>query len=425
MSEKANKPLSELEAELRSVNAEIDELIVELEPEAEDRGEEPAEEPAAEDEPNEGPTEDKEADEEPKSDEPAEARAASLIARKDELLKAIEEAKLEVEQRKAAAAEIIKGDVAAEFRAEEAKTMTNAEVRQSEAYVKAYAEYIRSGNDEECRSLLTENVEGGVVPVPAIVEGYIRTAWENEGIMALVDKSYIKGNVKVGFERSATDAAIHTEGAAAPAEETLLIGVVDLVAQSLKKWITVSDEALDLNGQEFIDYIYDEIAQKIAKLAADTLLAQIIASPAVSSATAPAVATLSGAVAAGTVIQAEALLSDEARNPVVVMNKQTYGAFKSLTTQDGYLIADPFDGLTVVFNNSLPAYSAADAGAAYAIVGDFGTGAKANFPNGDEIKFTFDEYSLAEQDLVKIVGRMFVGLGVVAPNRFTVITKPE
>lgn len=200
---------------------------------------------------------------------------------------------------------------------------------------------------------------------------------------------------------------------------------MDLVAQSLKKWITVSDEALDLNGQEFVDYIYDEIAQKIAKLAADTLISIILASPAVSSATQPAVAAIEGDVAAGTVIQAEAMLSDEARNPVVVMNKQTYGAFKSLTTQDGYLIADPFDGMDVIFNNSLPAYSAAEAGAVYAIVGDFATGAKANFPNGDEIKFTFDEYSLTEQDLVKIVGRMFVALGVVAPFRFTKIAKPS
>lgn len=424
MTDKITKPLSELEAELRNVNEEMDKLITELEP-TEDRAEEPTDEAPADEETTDEAAADDRAEEEPKSDEPAEDRAQDLIKRKEELLKAIEAAKLEVEERKAAAANVLAGDVTAEFRAEEQKTMTNAEIRGTQEYIAAYAEYIKTGDEEQVRKLLTENADGGVIPVPSIVEGYIRTAWENEGIMALVDKSYIKGNVRVGFEASATDAAIHEEGADAPDEEALIIGVVDLVAQSIKKWITVSDEALDLNGQEFLDYIYDEIAQKIAKAAADALLSIIVSSPAVSQNGQPAVAAIEGDVAPGTVIQAEAMLSDEARNPVVVMNKQTYGAFKSLTTQDGYLIADPFDGMDVIFNNSLPAYSAAEEGAVYAIVGDFGTGAKANFPNGDEIKFIFDEYSLAEQDLVKIVGRMFVALGVVAPFRFTKIVKPE
>lgn len=34
-----------------------------------------------------------------------------------------------------------------------------------------------------------------------------------------------------------------------------------------------------------------------------------------------------------------------------------------------------------------------------------------------------DDLSLAEQDLVKIVGRQYVGVEVVAPKAFTKITK--
>ena len=419
------KPISELEAELRSVNEQIDELVEELEAEAvsEEERTDSVELDNAE-ERDEEEAEEEEKDEE--AEEKAEDRAQALIDRKSEIMAAIETAKTEAEERKAAAEQIINGDgIAREFKVEERATMTIAELRKSEEYMNAYAEYLKTGDDAECRALLTtNNAEDGVVPVPEIVEGYIRTAWENEGIMALVDKSYIKGNLKVGFERSATDAEVHDEGGDPPDEEVLLIGTVGLMPQSLKKWITVSDEALDLNGQEFLDYLYDEITQKIAKLAADILLNKIATSPAVSTDSAPAVATIAGDVAPATIIQAEALLSDEAREPVVVMNKQTYGAFKSLTTADGYLINDPFDGMRVIFNNSLPAYSAADEGKVYAIVGDFGTGAKANFPNGDEIKFKFDDLSLAEYDLVKIVGRMFVALGVVAPFRFTTITKP-
>ena len=39
------------------------------------------------------------------------------------------------------------------------------------------------------------------------------------------------------------------------------------------------------------------------------------------------------------------------------------------------------------------------------------------------IKFTFDDISLADSDLVKIVGREFVGLGLVAPQAIVKITK--
>ena len=54
-----------------------------------------------------------------------------------------------------------------------------------------------------------------------------------------------------------------------------------------------------------------------------------------------------------------------------------------------------------------------------AIVGDFGYGAMANFPNGAEIQIKKDDLSLAEQDLVKLVGRQYVALDVVAPLAFT------
>ena len=133
-------------------------------------------------------------------------------------------------------------------------------------------------------------------------------------------------------------------------------------------------------------------------------------------------AKLSAAPAVGTIAQAIALLSDEAANPVVIMNKATWGAFKSAAYAASYGV-DPFEGLEVLFNNSLPAYSAASAGAVYAIVGDLEVGALANFPNGEDIELKFDDLSQAEYDLIRIIGRQFVGLGAVAPNAFTLIAK--
>lgn len=111
------------------------------------------------------------------------------------------------------------------------------EVRNTKAYIDAYAEYIKTGRDIECRSLLTENVDGGTVPVPDFVYDIVKTAWEREEIMNLVTKTYFKGNLKIGFEISGGEATIHTEGGAAVSEEALILGVVELVPASIKKWI--------------------------------------------------------------------------------------------------------------------------------------------------------------------------------------------
>ena len=119
---------------------------------------------------------------------------------------------------------------------EERKVMTNAEVRNSKEYIDAYAEYIKSGSDAECRALLTENVSG-TVPVPEFVYDEVKTAWDREGITRRVRKAYLKGNLKVGFEISSSGATVHTEGGDAVAEETLVLGVVNLVPKSIKKWI--------------------------------------------------------------------------------------------------------------------------------------------------------------------------------------------
>ena len=132
--------------------------------------------------------------------------------------------------------------------------MTLEEIRSSHEYNVAFANYIKTEDDKEIRALLSENaVADGQVPVPTYVEGRIRTAWDRLGLMNLVRKTYIKGNLKVGFEVSATAATVHSESTSAVAEETLTLGVVELKPESIKKWISVSDEALDLTGEAFLD----------------------------------------------------------------------------------------------------------------------------------------------------------------------------
>ena len=318
-------------------------------------------------------------------------------------------------------------ETASEIRTDELskenKVMTNSEVRASMDYANAWANYIKTGDDSECRALLTENVSGSV-PVATYAEDRVRTAWERDGITSRVRKTFLKGNVKIGYEISADGAWVHTESSnTAVTEESLSLGIVNLVPESIKKWISISDEVMDMKGTEFLDYIYDELTYRIAKKLADLIIADIEACGTTSATSLPAVPKVAATtITVGLVAQALAQLSDEAANPVVMLNKATWGAFKAAQAANGYNY-DPFEGLPVVFNDSIAAFSAATTGVTYAIVGDLGIGAQANFPNGQEIEIKIDDKTKMEYDLVRILGREFVGHAVVAPKAFAKITK--
>lgn len=349
-----------------------------------------------------------------------------------EEVNALEERKLElnkeIEERKAKMDAIVSGEepttVIKTFE-EERKTMDLMEVRKSSEYAQAFIKVLTENDDTECRALLSSNVSTGVVPVPTFLENEIKNAWEDCKIMSLVKTTSYKGNVKVGFEVSATGASVHVEGTAAPEEETLVWGTVELKAENIKKWITVSDEALEGTTVDTLGELYKEIAQKIVEKAEEIAINKIVAAPAVTSTTAPGVPELTASViAADTIIKAEALLSGKAKNLNIAMNRQTYSAFVSVAMAANYAI-DVFDGLKdkIVFTDALPAFSAAGSDDTYVIVGDFGYGFQANKPNGDAITIKVDDVSLAEKDLVKLVGRQYVGMGVVAPKAFVKIKK--
>lgn len=348
--------------------------------------------------------------------EEIEAEVNELEARKLEIEKAAEERK--------AVLESVETVEEMEIEKEEVRTkMSDIEIRNSKEYIDAYANYIKTENDKECRALLSENVTGGTVPVPEFVYEIVKTAWEREGIMSLVRKSYLRGNLKVGFEISGEDAIVHTEGDTAIDPEDLILGTVELVPASIKKVVQISDEIYDLRGEDFLRYIYDELTYRIAKKAADTLLAKIEACGTLSTTTQVGVPVITAAsIGQATIAEAMAKLSDDAANPVIMMNKATWGAFKAVQYA-GNFASDIFEGLPVVFNNTITAYSAASTGDTYAIVGDLGEGALANFPNGEGIDFKFDEMSLKKQDLIEVLGRQYVAVAPVAPNAFVKVQK--
>ena len=346
-----------------------------------------------------------------------EVEALEEEAKQIEEQEEVQEQAEELEEKSFKAKEIIK----------EERKMTNEELRNSKEYIDAYAEYIKTNDDKELRSLFTTNATAttGSVEVPSIVEDVVRTAWEREDLMSLVRTLSVKGNLKVQFEVSSSDAQIHLEGAEnGVSEEELVLGIVELTPVSIKKWIGISDEVVDMRGEAFLRYIYDELTYRIAKKCADTLVGAIAQLPQTATTSSPSANKITEAPAVGTIAEAIANLSDEASNPTIVMNKLTYAKFKEVAYANGYSV-DPFEGLRVVFNNTLPAYDSASTGNVYAIVGDFGLGAVANFPSGDGIEIKYDDTTLMTDDIVRILGRRFVGMGVVCDKAFTLIAKPS
>lgn len=306
----------------------------------------------------------------------------------------------------------------------EEKTMKIEEYRNSKEYIDAYAEYIKTGKDEEVRKLLTTNVgEGGEVAVPDFVYDIIKTDWAKSGILALVKKISVQGNMKVQFELSAGDAVIHDEGSGAVSEESLTLGVVTLIPQSIKKWISVSDEVNDMKGEAFLRYIYDELTYKIVRKAEKVLIDKIKALNTSASETAVNAKVVKAGATLGTIAQALGELNAEATNPVVVMNPATKAAFKA-AVYNGNFYADPFEGLTVYTTNDLPAIGSASENDVYAIVGDFGYGALANFPNGEGITVKYDDKTKMTEDLINILGRQFIAVEPIACRAFVKITKP-
>lgn len=304
---------------------------------------------------------------------------------------------------------------------EERKAMSDNEIRNSKAYIDAFANYIKTGDDRECRALLTENVSGAL-PVPEFVDSIVHTAWDNDEILSRVRRVYIRGNLKVPFERSADGAVVHTEGTSAISEESLALGIVTMIPASIKKMIKVSDEAVAMGGESFLRYIYDELTYQIIKKLAALVVGDISGASTSHSSSAVGVPKVKAAPSVTVVKTAAANLSDEARNPVVIINRLTEVNFLAAQASGNFAI-DPFANLPVLYSSQLPAYDTASENDVYAIVGDL-NGETVNYPEGDGVVIKYDELSEAEADLVKIVGRQYAAHAVTAPGKFCNITKP-
>lgn len=332
--------------------------------------------------------------------------------------KAEEAKKAEIRSAVAAGA----GTVVKKFEEEKKEMPTIEEIRGSKEYAEAYKNYIIHEDDSECRALLSENAKNGVVPVPIIVDTTVRTAWERNEILSRVNRTEFRGNFKAYFELSADGAYEHAEGTTAPTEEALTLGVVTMIPKNIKKWITISDEAVAMGGEEFLRYIYDEITYQVAKKLASLCVADVTGASTTNGSTAIGVPKVNMAPAVTTIPTAAANLSEEATNLCVVMNRLTEVEFVSAYAAGNFAV-DPFAGLTKVYSSALPAYSTASDNAVYAIVGDL-SAIQVNFPEGDGMAIKYDDLTNAEADMVKVVGRQYAAHGITKPGRLVNLTKP-
>jgi len=349
-----------------------------------------------------------------KRSEELEAIKAELEARKAAAMKAEEERK---------AVEAGAGETKEEIR-EETKMEDIREIRNSPEYIEAYANYIRTGNVNECRTvLLTKNAPAsGQLPVPDMVEATIKTAWEKNEFLNKIRKTYFRGNLRVPFELSATGAWKHVEGTTGLTEEEITIGIVQLIPANIKKLVRVTDECIAMGGEEFIRYIYDEVTYQILKELVKEIIDKIDDASTSNSSTAIGIPKVK--VAPGVMVLANAAtnLSEEATSLCVVMNRLTEAKFNTAYASGQFAI-DPFAGFTKVYCSALPAYDVASENDMYALVGDL-SAIQVNYPEGEGLVIKWDDMSEAEDDLVKVVGRQYSGFGVTAPGRLVKLTKP-
>ena len=334
-----------------------------------------------------------------------------------ELKKAAEEA--EETRRKIAEGEL--GETKEEHKEE--KHMDVKEIRSSAEYCEAYKKYIISGDDKECRALLSANADTpGDVPVPVLVENIIKTEWEGDEFLRRITKTFFRGNLKVPFEKSADMAYNHSEGTTGLTEQDLQIGQVLLQPGNVKKWITISDEAVAMGGEAFVEYIYREMTHYVLARVKSNLVGKANAAGTTHSDSVIGIPKITEAPAVMTAQNAAAILSEDATDICVLLNPLTIQSFNNAYASGNFAI-NPFDGVTVVKCSALPAYSSASDNAMYGIVGDL-KAFQANYPEGEGVVIKWDDLTLAEDDMVKVVARQYVGLGVAAPGRLVRLCKP-
>lgn len=331
---------------------------------------------------------------------------------------------------------------------ERKEQMNKSDVLNSHEYNQIYADMIRGKVDvKEVRSFLEKrddptpglSTATDNVPIPVIMQGYVETAWYTYGKFSrLVSETFEPAILKIPVETSASGASWHTESGDAPAEEYITLGQIILQPKMLKKWISLTDELMAMSAEDFLRYVADELVYRVILALDEAIINRTdLNGEGVIGIVGNANADVVEAELGFNVINeavADLVTFDDL---VVGLNPSTFFKnFMGLTDQVGNpifrVVHDNenrpqyyLSGYRVEFTQALPAYEDAQAGDAYAVVGNFRRGYRLNYPQGRNVITLVDPYTLATQDLVRMIGRLYVAGNIVKPKHFAVLTIPE
>lgn len=330
---------------------------------------------------------------------------------------------------------------------ERKEQMENVNVLAAKEYNQLYADMIRGKVDEkEVRSYLNQRaLTTGTsnVPIPEIMQGFVETAWYNYGKFSrLVSETFEPAILKIPVEVSADGAVWHTEGGDAPDEESITLGQIILQPKMIKKWISLTDELMAMSADEFLRYVTDELVYRVILALDEAIINRADANGlgvigiADSSNSGMVESSSASALAFDTILSAiSGLVTFD--NLTVAMNPNTFfNGFLGLTDQVGRPIYNVvqdntgkpqyyLNGYPVEFTQALSSFAEASADDPVVVVGDFRRGYRLNYPQGRNVITLVDPYTLATEDLVRMIGRLYVAGNVVRPKHFAVITKAE
>lgn len=362
----------------------------------------------------------------------------------DEEVKELEEQKEELEkqeERMSLARSLSKSVIE-----ERKEQIMDNNVLASKEYNQLYADYIRGKVDErEVRSFLTRDGNANLstatsyVPIPEVMQGYVETAWYEYGKFSrLVSESFEPAIFKIPVEVSATGAAWHTENDEAVSQEEITFGQIVLQPKMIKKFIALTDELMAMSATDFMRYVADELVYRVILALDEAIIDRT---------------DVNGLGVIGIVGNAltEEVSADISFNVIneaianlvtfddltIAMNPATFfNNFMGLTDQVGNpifrVVHDNenrpqyyLSGHRVEFTQALPAYADAEAGETYAVVGNFRRGYRLNYPQGRDVITLVDPYTLATEDIVRMIGRLYVAGNVVKPKHFAEIKLPS
>lgn len=324
--------------------------------------------------------------------------------------------------------------------------MEEVNVLKSAEYTQMYADMIRGKVDErEVRSYLNQRADSAnlstatsYVPIPEIMQGFVETAWYNYGKFSrLVAETFEPAILKIPVEVAADGAAWHDENGDAVSQEEITFSQIILQPKMIKKFIALTDELMAMAANDFLRYISDELVYRVILALDEAIINRTdVNGLGVIGIAGNALTTDVPAALDFNVINEAVSGLVTFDNLVIAMNPKTFfNNFMSLTDLQGRPIfqvvhdneARPqyyLSGYRVEFTQALPAYDDADPTDVYAIVGNFSRGYRLNYPQGRNVITLVDPYTLATEDVVRMIGRLYVAGNVVKPLHFASLSVP-